>query len=158
MLNDYNLEHQEFHLSVNIERLLVLTSQIETNALDYKLNLAKFWNDNSHRIICTANGESTFPSQHFHNRIVLQSFASEALEKYFFSDPKGFPINPNVAVINQYGNYETILDYIDRLLSLPDAGKHYNTEQIKNSRDIIERDFNGKRYYELSVSERAGNR
>ena len=80
---------------------------------------------------------------------MIQNFSGLVLRDYLFSDPENFPIDPNIVSVNQYGQEETLLDYIDRVLSSHDVVRKYNTDSIREVRDIIENEFGGKRAREL---------
>lgn len=148
-LSKYAQNQLDGNIGDDFETYLLEFSGLDKSSISYKKQLADFWNKNSAEFICKANGNSTYPEQHLLHRVVRQGFTTLVLKDYLFSTPEVFPIDPNVVSINQYGQTETIIDYIDRLLLVPNAEEDFNTGHIREVRDIIENDFGGKRAREL---------
>lgn len=148
-LTDFAARDHDISMGDKIEEYLLKYSGVDRSLTGYKARLAEFWNTYSSDIICRANGSNSFPKQHFFSRAIIHDFPIWVFKDYFFNDSINFPIDPNVITVNQYGQKETILDYIDRVLSDPDAADSLNDHHIKEIRDIIENDFGGKRVREL---------
>jgi len=148
-LSRYAETDQDVNIEEKIEETLLKYSGIDSIQSDYKAKIARFWNINSSNVICKPNVNDAFPEQHFFSRAILQDFPISVFKNYFFRDNKNFPINPNIVIVNQHGSRETILDYIDSILLLPDVRQRYNIHQIREVRDIIANDFGGKRFREL---------
>ena len=148
-LSNFTVNEYEITIGQKLEEHLLKSSGIDKEQSNYEMKLAIFWNKNSDKVICRENFESTYPEQHFYSRVIRQNLPIRVFKDYLFSNPENLPIDPNVVSVNQYGIQETVLDYIDRVLSQPDAEERFNANQIREVRDIIENDFGGKRSREL---------
>ena len=145
----YAENDQDKPIGEEIEEILLKWSRVDDNVQNYNIQIAHFFNINSDRIICKPNGNNSFPKQHFFIRAIRQDFPISLFKEYLFSDAIFFPIDPNVVTENQYGEKETVLDYLDEIFSDNTRHDRYNMHQIREIREIIVNDFGGKRAREL---------
>lgn len=135
-----------------IEKRLLRYFKVDVTAPDYRLEIAKHWNYYSNRMICPATN-GTYPTQHIYKRALAMNYHTPILDEYFFADEVTFPIDPNVVEVLEDGSYSTVLDYIDAMLSRPDASTTYNIGQVAGLGEIIVDFFGGKRVREMSADE-----
>ncbi|GHB05108.1 hypothetical protein GCM10009069_29530 [Algimonas arctica] len=135
-----------------IEKRLLRYFKVDVTAPDYKLKIAQHWNYYSTSMICGATN-GTYPTQHIYKRALAMNFHTPILDEYFFADEIAFPIDPNTIEIQGDGSYSTVLDYIDAMLSRPDASTTYNIGQVAGLGEIIVDFFGGKRVSEMSAQE-----
>ena len=83
--------------------------------------------------------------QHLSKRIIDMRLHKDVYYKYLLRD-KEIDIN-GIDIVN--GRKETILDYIDGILSDPDAEDKYNVKEIKGLRRMFVKRFGAKSAEEL---------
>ena len=126
-----------------------------------RTELAHFFNSVSHRMFCRASS-GLYPTQHVFKRAVALNIQVEVLEGYFFADEERFPVNPNIVDFSgrrtSGSGGTTILDYIDSVLSSPNASTSFNTGQIRGLREILIDLYDAKTVADLPPEEVARQR
>jgi hypothetical protein len=117
------------------------TSQEDPN---HKAILTKFWNENNEKCICYEGPEDeTRNPQHFLKRIVDLGMYKSVLNDFLLSNPFKFPIDVNAVEIYN-GKEETLLDYLNEILSNPENEEKYNFQEIKSLRRLLLMGYNAK--------------
>lgn len=134
----------------NIEEFVLNWIGISKEDPNYKEKLTKWWNENNHRFICHEEGitERTRNPQHFLKRVVDLGMHKLVLYDFLLSDEDDYPIDVNAVEIYN-GKEETLLDYLDKILSNPNNEKTYNMKEIEWLRFTIIEDYSAKRASEL---------
>ncbi|MEH6537832.1 MAG: hypothetical protein V7719_15630 [Psychroserpens sp.] len=117
---------------------------------NHKEIFTAFWNENSYRFICHEEGTTKYTRtpQHFMKRIVDLGMYKSVGYDFLLSDEDEYPIDVNTIEIYN-GKEETLLDYIDAILKDHKVESKYNVKEIKDLRDVIILDYNGKKASEL---------
>tara|TARA_R110002051_G_scaffold59843_2_gene109785 strand:+ start:106 stop:654 length:549 start_codon:yes stop_codon:yes gene_type:complete len=125
----------------NMEKLILHFLGLTKEDPNYKEKLTKFWNENSDKFICFDEGSTKYTRtpQHFLKRIVDLGMHKTVFYDFLLSDPEGYAIDVNTIEIYN-GKEETILDYIDNVLSQPNASSKYT---CKRSRKLSKLACNG---------------
>jgi hypothetical protein len=117
---------------------------------NHKVILTKFWNENSEKLICYEGPEDeTRNPQHFLKRIVDLGMYNSVLYDFLLYDEDEYPIDVNTVEIYN-GKEETLLDYLDQIISNPEKAKEYNIKEVKLLRLTILEDYNAKKASELN--------
>ena len=133
-----------------VEGLILNFLGISKEDPKYKEKLTKFWNENADKFICHEEGttERTRNPQHFLKRIVDLGMHKSVLNGFLLSNPYKLPINVNTVEIYN-GKEETLLDYLDAIISNPDNEEKYNIPEIKSLRRLLLMGYNAKTAAEL---------
>jgi hypothetical protein len=123
------------------------TSQDDPN---HKAILTKFWNENNEKCICYDDGSTgrTRNPQHFLKRIVDLGMYTSVLNDFLLSNPFKFPIDVNAVEIYN-GKEETLLDYLNEILSNPENDGKYNFQELQSLRRLLLMGYNAKTAAEL---------
>ncbi|MEH6537835.1 MAG: hypothetical protein V7719_15645 [Psychroserpens sp.] len=134
----------------NMEKMILNFIGVSKEDPNYKEKFTKFWNENSEKFICYEKGttQDTRNPQHFMKRIVDLGMYKTVFYKFLLSDPEGYHIDVNTIEIYN-GKEETILDYIDNVLSEPNASSKYHVKEIQSVRDWLVMGYNAKKASEL---------
>ncbi|OAD39924.1 hypothetical protein [Polaribacter atrinae] len=134
----------------DIEELILNFLGLTKEDPNYKEKLTKFWNENNHKFICHEEGTTKFTRtpQHFLKRIVDLGMHKSVLGDFLLSNPYKYPINVNTVEIYN-GKEETLLDYLDAIISNPDNKEKYNIPEIKSLRRLLLMGYNAKTASEL---------
>ncbi|MEH6537834.1 MAG: hypothetical protein V7719_15640 [Psychroserpens sp.] len=133
-----------------IERLILNFLGSSKEDKNHKAIITKFWNENYEKFICYDEGttERTRNPQQFMKRIVDLGMYKSVLYNFLLSDEDEYPIDVNAVEIYN-GKEETLLDYLDGIISNPEKAKEYNIKEIKLLRLTIIEDYNAKIASEL---------
>lgn len=137
----------------DIEEKLIRYFKVDKLEENYRLEIARHWNEYNHRVICFATG-GTYPTEHFFRRSIKMNVQELVLDDYFLVDEVAFPIDMNTLEIHEDGTSSTLLDFIDQELSRPDARVKYNVGQLAGMRDIMINYYGAKRASELVDDDR----
>ena len=119
--------------------------EISKDTPNYRKHITKFWNKNFSNLVCTWADFGMTAPQHLSKRIIDMRLHKDVYYKYLLRD-KEIDIN-GIDIVN--GRKETILDYIDGILSDPDAEDKYNVKEIKGLRRMFVKRFGAKSAEEL---------
>jgi hypothetical protein len=114
---------------------------------DYKIKVAEFWNKYSEYFICN-DGTARRNPQHFLKRVVDMDYYKKVLYDFLLSDEEEYPISVNAIEIYK-GKEETLLDYLNIILSDPNNEELYSFKEIEFLRSIIIEDYGAKTASEL---------
>lgn len=136
-----------------IERNLLKHLAIAQNAANANAKITEFWNENFEQLICTVGGLKNRTPQHLLKRVIDMKLNSTVFYDFIFeldADGDIDNVNINVNAIEQTPNGpETVIDYIDAILSDPKNKTSYVFSEIKDLRDGLIEEFGAKRASEL---------
>lgn len=116
---------------------------------NYKAIITKFWNENNEKLICYEGpADETRSPQHFMKRIVDLGMYSTVLNGFLLSNPFKYPIDVNAVEIYN-GKEETLLDYLDEIISNPESEKRYNIQEMESLRRLLLMGYKAKKASEL---------
>jgi len=132
----------------NMKRIAAQKLGIDLSTLQGKKQFADFWNANNDQMICKSIA-GIYPEEHVFRRAIQMRVDKPILREFFLASPNDFPINVNVVVTLANGEKETVLDFLDRILSSPDVDDMYDKGQLIRLQRILELRSEGKRAHEL---------
>ncbi|WP_370477074.1 hypothetical protein [Tamlana flava] len=162
---DNNFGHD--NAGEKIEDVFLAHLKITRNTPDYKSQILDLWNTYSNCFVCKTKSaikpELRYPT-HFLKRVVDFDMQAEVFDDFLLNDSEEFPIDVN-AIEMVDGKGETLLDYLNKILSYPseykrDAGYEfeyfvapngifYKGTVIKELREYLIEDYGAKKASEL---------
>ena len=135
-------------IAKDVELMILKYNGWDRNTPNYKKKFSNFFNTNSKRFICE-NQAHRYQPQHIFKRVITMKFYTPILVDFFLEtddDYKGiYDTNVNVLTYDvQTKKNETVLDYIDGILAMPNVENEYNVFKIKELREILVEDFGAK--------------
>ena len=132
----------------NMKRIAIQELQADLNTPQGKIQFADFWNANNDKMVCTSLA-GIYPAEHVFKRAIQMRVDKPILREFFLASPTDFPINVNAVETLETGEKETVLDFVDKVLNLPDVDDMYDKGKIIRLKRILELRFDGKRAHEL---------
>ena len=130
-------------VGARLENYILKHLGISRKTKGYKLLVANFWNANSQDLICRTSTGGLRNPQHFMKRVVEMNMQNEALYDFILYDPEEYPITVNhIEIYN--GKKETILDYIENILTTPGNDKKYNFQELQSLKRILIDEYGAK--------------
>lgn len=93
---------------------------------NYRLRVRDFWNENHEQMICRNEIQGLDSPQHILKRVIDMRNTTSFYFDYFISDRQ---VNVN-AIEYRNGNPETVIDFIDTILSDPQAEELYDVQEL----------------------------
>jgi hypothetical protein len=114
--------------------------EITRETPEYQEKIISFWNANKNDFICKGKVTSkTRETEHLMKRAIALSLHDKVFDGFFFNtDEYDFDYN---AIELVDGEPETVLDYLDKVISDPDASKKYVVENIIELRNSLRDEF-----------------
>ncbi len=150
----YNLSGSNIAKDVK-EMIVKYMAKYEGNKNPTGAQILQFLNTNKHKMTCRRNGvEKNYMKVVFDRRAYRALFS-----ELFFNDlkPKDGSVLPDVNAVSLTGSKgtpETVLDYMDRLISTNKGGRAY-TKQVKSLRKTFIKYLGAKKFTELPAAEQA---
>ena len=121
---------------------------------NYKQKFTELYNKYSDKFICTDKPtEKSRNPEHFLKRVVCLSMYESIFYDFLLSDPEEYPIDVNtVEIVN--GKPETLIDYIDNIITNPEISKNYDVGQIKDLKSWLVEEYGAKKANELNLEKR----
>jgi len=127
----------------SFETLVLNHLGIDREKEGYKLLITSFWNANSQDLICTSPFTGVRAPQHFMKRVVDMGMQNEVLYEFILYDPDDYPITVNHIEIYK-GKKETILDFVQNILTTPGNEEKYDFKELESLRRILIKDYGAK--------------
>ncbi|WP_345273620.1 hypothetical protein [Flaviramulus aquimarinus] len=124
----------------HLENLFLRFLRITRETPNYKNIIAAFWNKHSSEFICVKTRLGSVPSpQHLMKRVVTVSSHNVVFDTFILTlgrqvkdVKKDRPlIDLNAIEINQRGEEETVIDYINSIISIEENKKRYDIADLK---------------------------
>lgn len=116
--------------AIVIQREILNHLNITKKKSNYKKEVTKFWNDNLNQMVCTTPSVNNTSPQHLMKRVIEMGLNKEVYFNFIFE------LADNINV-NAVENGETVIDYIDSILSNPDNETKYVFREIKDLREVL---------------------
>ncbi len=114
--------------------------KITRSTPEYKERIISFWNANKNDFICKGKVTSkTRDTEHLMKRAIALSIHDKVFDGFFF-DTEEYDFDYNAIELVD-GKPETVLDYLDKVISDPDASKKYVIKHIIELRNSLRDEF-----------------
>jgi len=134
-----------------IERSLLKHLNITKKTPSYKTTLTKFWNKNLDQMICTRRVVGLKAPQHIMKRVIDMRLDSGVYFDFIFELNDNVKVNA-ISLNSETGQPETVVDYIDTILTDPSNKTKYVFREIKDLKEVLIDEYNAKTANELMVN------
>lgn len=111
----------------------------------YRLDIREFWNAHHQEMVCVSASPGYPAPQHILKRVVDMRGTEDFYFDYLLQDRE---LNLNAVEQTERGP-ETLVDFLDRILSDPDAESLYDMSEVRRLRAFIVEQMDAKRAAEL---------
>jgi hypothetical protein len=132
----------------SIEKILLSYLDKSRSSKNYKKEIATFWNKYHESFICKQN--THYGNKHLFKVVVDMQMQTPVLLDYFLHEDNKYKINVNAYEIVE-GKPETVLDYLDNIVTGNGGGLEYDIPAIKELIEIFEDEYKGLRGEELKL-------
>lgn len=132
----------------DIESTVLKHNGWDRSTPNYQKKFTDFLNKNSQYFICE-NQAHRYEPQHIYKRVIAMKFYTPILSDFLLGDETVYATDINVITDN-----ETVLDYIDRILSRPNAADDYDIDELNELKEVMVEYYNAKHAKDLIGTER----
>jgi hypothetical protein len=135
-----------------LEKILLKHLNLTKKNANYKRQLTQFWNSKLNQMICTTPSVHNKSPQHLMHRVIDMKLDQQVFFNFIFDleENESEGINVNVVTFNNdTGKPETVIDYIDAILSDSNNETKYVLREIKDLREVLIDYYNAKRVSEF---------
>lgn len=132
----------------DIEDAVLAHNGWDRSTVNYRLKFSQFFNENSTKFICS-NDSHLYSTQHLFQRAINLRAYTPFLMNFLLADENEYPIDVNVITTNFKGEQESLLDFVDAILSSFNADLNFNVEEIKELREVLIIHYNAKHASEI---------
>lgn len=111
----------------------------------YRITMRDFWNEHHEQMTCTSPAPGHISPQHLLKRVVEMQGTSSFFFRYFLADRQ---LNVNAVEIRD-GRRETLVDYLDWAIFLPEAEQLYDVSALRRLRAFLIDHMGAKRAADL---------
>ena len=135
-------------ISRDIEDAILAYNGWDRSTDAYRIKFSDFFNTHSSKFICR-NDSHLFSDQHVFQRAIRLKIYGPVLTNLFLVDEGEYPIDVNVVTENHRGAQETLLDFVDGLLTSENIASNFEVSEIEELREILVTFYDAKHASEI---------